>query len=377
MTEKTTTLASFNVDAKEWKKFKDLARKEDRTASYCLNELIRLAVERQSIFPIDTDTQSISDIDLSGFVGRDDFETAIASCNERFGYLESVVEQMKNSPEPGLSKDIEPVAVNVPDAPLNTDDGMMKTVIPSFMLDDHQVDPKHLKSRLEDIKGTSLKPLTWQSQYLKECLDEWKQYELWKHFQSSWDMFCEIELGKPSEWIDLFIEGAQDIDPNEIRQSMMDILQSINNSEYTEPVAVDNSMVNPVSTVTAAVTPETVEPTETPQTLAPIEVGPETTNDTEPEPVKVEPVAVGHEYDPKKGFSHKEMSDVSGNKIGTIRVAASKRETKHGIDGHDYKYDKTERAWFRLDDCPEQPETNQPIESSPTVEAVEAEPEKK
>lgn len=314
-------------------------------------------------------------VDSATGISRDEIQSMIS---------ESIELALANQSKP---KDIEPVAVNVPDAPLNTDDGMMKTVIPSFMLDDHQVDPKHLKSRLEDIKGASLKPLTWQSQYLKECLDEWKQYELWKHFQLSWDMFCEIELGKPSEWIDLFIEGAQDIDPNEIRQSMMDILQSINNSEYTEPVAVDNSMVNPVSAVTAAVTPET------PETIAPIEVEPETTNEPEPEPVKVEPVnnpfKVGSTYtkkelreafQPYQPIKHNKQAKVQDNHLKTWLIQGSKKTLENALAamvGYPSMWQTDDPEKFPtvtyIGGTPPTP----PVESSPTVEAVEAEPEKK
>lgn len=83
------TLASFNVGAKQWQKFKELARKENRSASACLNELIDQAINRQSISDIDTYTPSIPDIDLSSFVTNNDFDGAIATINQRMDAVES------------------------------------------------------------------------------------------------------------------------------------------------------------------------------------------------------------------------------------------------------------------------------------------------
>lgn len=82
MSEVTTTLASFNVDKEAWEEFKALAAKEGRSASYGLNELIKQALQRKSISGIDTHSQSIPDIDLSGFVGKGDFEKAIANLTQ-------------------------------------------------------------------------------------------------------------------------------------------------------------------------------------------------------------------------------------------------------------------------------------------------------
>lgn len=79
MSESETTLASFNVDKEAWKNFKKLTKDKGLSASYGLNELIKQALQRDSIFPIDTHNESIEDIDLSGYIKKSEFETVIAS----------------------------------------------------------------------------------------------------------------------------------------------------------------------------------------------------------------------------------------------------------------------------------------------------------
>lgn len=103
------------------------------------------------------------------------------------------------------------------------------TVFPEVFKDDHEVSPEVLNQRLDDIRRLALKPIKRDAQYLRECLEEWRKHELWKHFQLSWDMFCEIELNKPAEWIDLVLEGSNDHDPEEIRQAILRTQQGLVN----------------------------------------------------------------------------------------------------------------------------------------------------
>lgn len=103
------------------------------------------------------------------------------------------------------------------------DDSVMnwESIVPDICKEDYEVTGDELKSRLASIKRLGLGEIKRDANYLRQRLDEWKQYELWRHFQLSWDMFCELELGKPTEWIDLVIGGAEDHDPNEIRLAIL------------------------------------------------------------------------------------------------------------------------------------------------------------
>lgn len=103
----------------------------------------------------------------------------------------------------------------------------IKTVVPSFTKKDWEVDPSLLPSRLNDIKNAGLQPLDSSANYLKKRLDEWRENGLWKHFQLSWDMFCEIELGKPVEWVDLVVDCAPEQSPDDIRKTIMQVIKKL------------------------------------------------------------------------------------------------------------------------------------------------------
>jgi mRNA degradation ribonuclease J1/J2 len=79
-----TTLATFNVKLVEWEKFKDMAKKDGRPASYFLNEFIKQSISKGSI-GLGNDTESISPIDTSDVKKlRSEFENAIAEVETNF-----------------------------------------------------------------------------------------------------------------------------------------------------------------------------------------------------------------------------------------------------------------------------------------------------
>ena len=79
-----TTLATFNVKVVEWEKFKDIAKKDGRPASYFLNEFIKQSISKGSI-GLENDTESISPIDTSDVKKlRSEFENAIAEVETNF-----------------------------------------------------------------------------------------------------------------------------------------------------------------------------------------------------------------------------------------------------------------------------------------------------
>jgi hypothetical protein len=79
-----TTLATFNVKLVEWEKFKDMAKKDGRAASYFLNEFIKQSISKGSI-GLENDTESISPIDTSEVSKlRSEFDTAIAQLETKF-----------------------------------------------------------------------------------------------------------------------------------------------------------------------------------------------------------------------------------------------------------------------------------------------------
>jgi hypothetical protein len=79
-----TTLATFNVKLVEWEKFKDMAKKDGRPASYFLNEFIKQSISKGSI-GLGNDTESISPIDTSDVKKlRSEFENAIAKLETKF-----------------------------------------------------------------------------------------------------------------------------------------------------------------------------------------------------------------------------------------------------------------------------------------------------
>ena len=79
-----TTLATFNVKLVEWEKFKDMAKKDGRPASYFLNEFIKQSISKGSI-GLENDTESISPIDTSDVKKlRSEFENAIAEVETNF-----------------------------------------------------------------------------------------------------------------------------------------------------------------------------------------------------------------------------------------------------------------------------------------------------
>ena len=79
-----TTLATFNVKLVEWEKFKDMAKKDGRPASYFLNEFIKESISKGSM-GLGNDTESISPIDTSEAKKlRSEFENAIAELRNEF-----------------------------------------------------------------------------------------------------------------------------------------------------------------------------------------------------------------------------------------------------------------------------------------------------
>ena len=79
-----TTLATFNVKLGEWEKFKDIAKKDGRPASYFLNEFIKQSISKGSI-ELENDIESISPIDTSDVSKlRSEFDTAIAQLETKF-----------------------------------------------------------------------------------------------------------------------------------------------------------------------------------------------------------------------------------------------------------------------------------------------------
>ena len=99
MSESATTLASFNVDKEAWEQFKSLAKDNGLSASYGLNELIKQALQRGSISPIEGDPQSIADIDLSGYIEKSEFEAVIANLT---GQLSEVMGEIDDLKKPEL-----------------------------------------------------------------------------------------------------------------------------------------------------------------------------------------------------------------------------------------------------------------------------------
>jgi archaellum component FlaC len=83
-----TTLATFNVKLVEWEKFKDMAKKDGRPASYFLNEFIKESISKGSM-GLGNDTESISPIDTSDVKKlRSEFENAIATVKNELGQVQ-------------------------------------------------------------------------------------------------------------------------------------------------------------------------------------------------------------------------------------------------------------------------------------------------
>lgn len=132
------------------------------------------------------------------------------------------------------------------------------------------------------------------------------------------------------------------------------------------------SIVEPSKGITDAVTPETLEPTETPQTLAPIEVDPETTNDTEPE-------SVGETWLEPGTYKKKYLGELFGLKDTQLQglkpwLSSERTTTQSKVipfcNPEWWEFDSKGKYTYsgprKL--ISEQPETTPPVESNPTVE---------
>ena len=94
-----TTLATFNVGSEDWGLFKALAKKDNRPASYYLNQFIKQSISRGSFENVGSDVKPISDIDLSGVESlvNESVKTAIADLTSRLEALQDEVETLKKS----------------------------------------------------------------------------------------------------------------------------------------------------------------------------------------------------------------------------------------------------------------------------------------
>ena len=110
-----------------------------------------------------------------------------------------------------------------------------------------EVEPSELPRKLKTLREYVFDSVEYDCRNLAEKIHEWRDGELYRHFNPTWEEFVSTNFKQTPEWVDHVIEGLNLLDKSKPIKAADAVTAAINQAETRRQNAIAQADANPLA----------------------------------------------------------------------------------------------------------------------------------